>query len=60
MKESSITIDENLNKLKIEIYKFTNDKAFKESKSMGDIMEASLAFLKRNYKNIKPISFLRN
>jgi len=59
MKESPITIDQNLNNLKLEIYKFTSDKAFRDSKSMGDIMEASLAFLKRNYKNIKPISFLR-
>ena len=60
MKETPITIDQNLYKLKLEIYNFTNDKAFKDSESMGDIMEASLAFLKRNYKNIKPISFLRN
>jgi len=59
MKESPITIDKNLNNLKLEIYKFTNDRAFRDSKSMGDIMEASMAFLKRNYKNIKPISFLR-
>jgi len=60
MKESPITTNKNLNKLKLEIYNFTKDKAFKDSKSMGDVMEASLAFLKRNYKNIKPISFLRN
>ena len=60
MKNSSITNNDNLNKLKLEIYKYTKDEAFKDSKSMGDVMEASLAFLKRNYKNIKPISFLRN
>ncbi len=60
MKESPITTNKNLNKLKLEIYNFTKDKAFRDSKSMGDVMEASLAFLKRNYKNIKPISFLRN
>ncbi|MDG2372494.1 MAG: hypothetical protein P8L83_07760 [Flavobacteriaceae bacterium] len=60
MKESPITISKNLEKLKLEIYNFTKDKAFIKSKSMGEIMEASLSFLKRNYKNIKPIAFLRN
>ena len=60
MKESPITTIENLNQLKLEIYNFTNDKAFKNSNSMGDILEAALLFIKRNYKNIKPISFLRN
>ena len=60
MKESPITTNKNLNNLNLEIYNFTKDKAFRDSKSMGDVMEASLAFLKRNYKNIKPISFLRN
>ena len=34
MKESPITIDKNLNNLKLEIYKFTNDRAFRDSKSM--------------------------
>ena len=60
MKESPITTSENLEKLKHEVYNFTKDKAFINSKSMGEIMEASFSFLKRNYKNIKPISFLRN
>jgi len=60
MKESPITNSKNLEKLKFEIYNLTKDKAFINSKSMGDIMEASLSFLKRNYKNIKPISFLRS
>ena len=50
----------NLDKLKLEIYKFTKHKDFKNSVSMGDLMDASLSFLKRNYKNIKPISLLRN
>ena len=60
MKEKPISKIENLNNLKSEIYKFTKHKDFKNSKSMGDIMDASLSFIKRNYKNIKPISVLRN
>ena len=60
MKEKPISNKENLDKLKLEIYKFTKHKDFKNSVSMGDLMDASLSFLKRNYKNIKPISTLRN
>ena len=60
MKEKPISNKENLDKLKLEIYKFTKHKDFKNSVSMGDLMDASLSFLKRNYKNIKPISILRN
>ena len=60
MKEKPISNKKNLNKLKMEIYKFTKLEVFKNSNSMGDIMDASLSFLKRNYENIKPISILRN
>ena len=60
MKEKPISNKKNLNKLKMEIFKFTKLEVFKNSNSMGDIMDASLSFLKRNYENIKPISILRN
>jgi len=60
MKEKPISNKKNLNNLKMEIYKFTKLEVFKNSNSMGDIMDASLSFLKRNYENIKPISILRN
>ena len=60
MKEKPISNKKNLNNLKMEIYKFTKLEVFKNSNSMGDIMDASLSFLKKNYENIKPISILRN
>ena len=46
MKEKPISNKENLDKLKLEIYKFTKHKDFKNSVSMGDLMDASLSFLK--------------
>src|SRR6056300_620242 len=42
MRNEVLTLPENLERLKQEIYKFTNDKAFLESKSLGDIMKAAL------------------
>jgi len=34
-----------------ETNEITKDKNFKNAKSMGEIMEAALNFMKRNYKN---------
>tara|TARA_S200000501_G_C20791194_1_gene729604 strand:+ start:49 stop:1113 length:1065 start_codon:yes stop_codon:yes gene_type:complete len=50
MRQSVLTRPENLVRLRTEIFKFTQDNAFKESESMGDIMKASFDFVKRHYQ----------
>ncbi len=52
MKSQELTLPENLEKLKLEIFNYTNDSNFKKSKSMGDLMEATFNFLVINYENV--------
>ncbi|MBR99190.1 MAG: hypothetical protein CMC57_04395 [Flavobacteriaceae bacterium] len=52
MKNQKLSLPENLEKLKIEIFNYTKDSSFKKSKSMGDLMEATFNFLVRNYENV--------
>ena len=46
MQGDKITLDSNLKRLREEIYKFTNEKVFLHSKSMGDVMRAALNFVR--------------
>ena len=48
----------NIDNLKKEIYKFTKEKSFIKSKSMGELMEQSLDYLKRNYQNVSLIDLI--
>ena len=52
MKLDVITVISNLERLQSEIYKFTKDKAFLESKSMGDLMQAALNFVRFHYQKV--------
>ena len=52
MQSQTLTKPENLKKLKLELYKFTRDKKFKNSKSMGDIISASFDFVKNHYLKV--------
>jgi len=52
MQTETLTLNENLIRLRTEIYKFTKDKAFKESRSMGEIMQASLRFVRLHYEKV--------
>jgi hypothetical protein len=52
MQSEILTDKENLVRLREEIFKFTRDNAFKESKSMGDIMHASLHFVRNHYEKV--------
>ena len=52
MKNDRLSIPENLEKLKNEIYVFTKDKAFKKSKSMGELMQAAFDYMRKNYQNV--------
>lgn len=51
MKANELSPTINLERLKKETYKVTMDKNFKNAKSMGEIMEAALNFMKRNYNS---------
>jgi len=46
------TLPENFERLRNEIYKFTQDKAFLNSKTMGDIMKASFEYVRKHYEKV--------
>ena len=52
MKKDKVSNKENVENLKNEIYKFTNEEKFIKCKSMGELMEQTLDYLKRNYQNV--------
>ena len=52
MKKDNLSSSENLETLKNEIFLFTNDDAFKKSKSMGDLMEATFNYTRNNYEKV--------
>ena len=52
MKKDTVSKKENVENLKNEIYKFTNEEKFIKCKSMGELMEQTLDYLKRNYQNV--------
>ena len=51
MINDSISTSEKIVLLKQQIYDFTNDKNFKHSTNMGQILKNALDFVKRNYEN---------
>ncbi len=51
MKSMELSSPEKLKQLKHEIFEFTHDIHFKKATSMGEVVEAALNFLKKNYKN---------
>ena len=52
MKNDCLSIPENIDKLKKEIFVFTQDESFSKSKSMGEIMQASFDYMRRKYLNL--------
>ncbi|CAL2080505.1 hypothetical protein [Tenacibaculum sp. 190524A02b] len=53
MKNDVISTEENINLLKQQIFDFTKDIVFKKSTNMGEVLEAALEFVKRNYENMR-------
>jgi hypothetical protein len=51
MGDDVIAPQENLKKLQLELYDYTNDLNFKRAKSMGNVMSAAFEFITRNFKN---------
>ena len=58
MKDDTVSIKENVISLKNEIFRFTNENLFLECESMGDLMEKTLKYLKRNYQNVSLIDLI--
>ena len=52
MKKDRLSSNKNLETLKNEIFLFTMDDAFKKSKSMGDLMEATFNYTRNNYEKV--------
>ena len=52
MKDDKISTQKNIDLLKKQLVKLTNDINFKRSKNMGEIMYSALDFVKRNYETI--------
>ncbi|NNJ88881.1 MAG: hypothetical protein HKP53_05730 [Eudoraea sp.] len=51
-KIDKISLPENVEQLKMEIFDFTHDMTFKKCKTMGEILSLTLDFVKRNYENV--------
>lgn len=51
-KADTISVTENVALLKKEIYDFTHDMEFKKCKNMGEILNRTLDFVKRNYEDV--------
>ncbi|SFR50683.1 hypothetical protein SAMN04490243_2403 [Robiginitalea myxolifaciens] len=51
-KTDAISLPENIERLKSEIFELTKDVHFKKCETMGDILELALDFVKRNYENV--------
>jgi hypothetical protein len=52
MQEDVVSTDANLERLRKEIFKFTKDRAFLDSKSMGDVMRAALNYVRFTYEKV--------
>jgi hypothetical protein len=52
MQKDKLTMESNLSRLKKEIYKFTKEKVFLESKSMGEVMRAVLNYVRFHYEKV--------
>lgn len=54
MKSERLSTLENVDQLKGSLYNFVKDVEFKKAKSMGEIIEAVVNFVVRNYNNVNP------
>ncbi|CAL2062023.1 conserved hypothetical protein [Tenacibaculum sp. 190524A05c] len=52
MKNDEISTNDNIEKLKMQVYEFTRDISFKKSKNMGEVLESALDFVRRNYEDV--------
>lgn len=57
-KTDAISLDENIDRLKMEIYELTKDLNFKKCKTMGEVLSLALDFVKRNYQDVNMTQIL--
>ncbi|MDA8923745.1 hypothetical protein N9Q60_00805 [Flavobacteriaceae bacterium] len=60
MKQDTLSQPSYLRNLSEEIYKFTKDEAFIDVKSMGDVMDASLNYVRRHYENLNMTKLIQS
>ena len=60
MKKDKITIKDNLIQLREEIFNFTSDESFRNSKSMGSVMESSFNYVRNHYENLNLSKLIRD
>jgi len=60
MKQDHLTQPDYLKNLRTEIYKFTKDETFKSAKSAGEVMEASLDYVRRHYENLNMTKLIQS
>ncbi|WP_242094662.1 hypothetical protein [Aestuariivivens sediminicola] len=53
METDHISSQDNVDLLKMKVFQYTRDVNFKRSNNMGEILRHALAFLTRNYENVK-------
>lgn len=59
-REDSISLSENIKALGKEIFDYTLDVNFKDSKTMGEILTLALDFVKRNYEDVSMKQIIEN
>lgn len=60
MKQDMLTQPNYLKNLSEEIYKFTKDESFRQTKSMGDVMDASLNYVRSHYENLNMTKLIQS
>ena len=56
MQDQPLSAEEKIAELKKDLYDLTRDVQFKRAENMGDIMQAALDFVRRNYQNHSPFA----
>jgi len=59
-KKDSISIEGNIETLKAQIFELTKDTKFKKCKTMGEILDLALDFIKRNYQGVSMKQIIEN
>lgn len=60
MKQDMLTQPNYLKNLSEEIYKFTKDESFRQTESMGDVMDASLNYVRSHYENLNMTKLIQS
>ncbi len=56
MQDQPLSAEEKIAELKKDLYDLTRDVQFKRAENMGDILQAALDFVRRNYQNHSPFA----